>query len=386
MIALLVIALPFLAAAALLVLEPVPLRFWLHLLAPVASLGGALWLWIAGAPGWQADPATAMAAAVTALVAAAAAWSDGFDGVMGWRPVRCQAVLGCLLLALLVASPAIAVLAFAAAAGLARYGNGASPLLAGGVLVAVFGLAMLGAAPDWNALLAPGGNPAALTLALPMLVLGLGVLAASPGAGPFFATLPLAALALLARVRDGVLAHPQAVAPGPLLMLIGLATLAGGAALLWRKDAALLPTAVVAQGGAALVGLGLGSPAALPHLALFSLAASAVAASRAGQGRLITAAGLALLAGLPPVGLFASTVALLVAAFARAPAVALLLAAGLVVVACAILRQVPIALAGAGSASHRAGPPGPPLAGAWVALAAALLLGLALPLGRSVVP
>ena len=374
MIAAIAVALPFLAAACAALLRPAAVRGWVPVAASVLALAGIATI-PDGSPWWQTDGVSRVAAGTAALVAALSAWSDQFGPARTrWEPALFLVTLGCLLLAVLSASPAASVLAFSAAAAAARTNPAPSlevrSVLASGFLAALFGLAMLAAGSQ---------DPAALGLALPLLLLGLGALALAPGTGPFAGPLPLAALVLLGRLRDGMLANVAAVQPGPAMIVAGLAALAGGVvALWWRRDAAaVVPGTALAASGMALGRAGPGKPRSVAPLGLvqpFRLGGPVGSWPSGAAGRLDGSGGSGRPGrGLPPIGLFASAMPMLEQMVAITPLAALPMAAGFVAVTCAVLRHLPEALSRTGTSARL------PLAGGWAALAILLLGGVAGP-------
>ncbi len=337
---------------------------------------------------------------VAFLAAAAAAALDATDAT----PRDTALVAGCINLALLSDGAGLTVVAAGAAVVAAVHGlrlpaPGALLAIAScGMGLAVFGLAVLGAgtAPalgsgwpslSWSAL--PGAGPNSDGLALGVgfvcLLLGLGCActllpawAAARGtalpraqamlAGPLGAVWLVVALRLRG-VLDG---NGQAVAPGGLLVAVGLGGLAAALLCLRPRDPArLLPGATLAFLAASLAGFGLGgagaTAAGLLHLTLGCLALTAAA-----TGSWPATLGAAALAGLPPLGLFASGFALLTEAVRRAPALAVPLGVALLGVALAALRFLP--------------PPGSPSPAArvgWIGLALTLAGAWAMPAGTA---
>ena len=291
--------------------------------------------------------------------------------------------------------------------------------LFGIVVLAAAALPTLGpgwAAMSWSGLAraAPGAQPALANLAFCLLLVGWGTLAAlvplqgwmpsTQAEGPvaisgILATLLLnAALANLLRLRGVMTACPGAMAPGTVLVVLGLASVLGSALLLSerRRDTRqFLAVSTVGQGGLAAVAFGLGGAAIFAgvlHLVLHTLAKAALwqGAGRTALGlgglwrtdralaALVLAAGISV-AGLPPAGVFASEFLVLVAAMRQAPAVAFVAGAGIVTSAWAVMARLQGLMLG--PATPGAAPPTKQAAvlGAWVNLALALVLALAMP-------
>lgn len=303
-------------------------------------------------------------------------------------------------------------------------------LLAGGVAIALalFGVLLLGiaaaphagdAALSWTALRLVareadaallGLGFACLLVAQASLMLLLPPLAGrvgrpGPAGGP--AHLPLLAALLLGAASLQAVARIRAVAglavmpgflpsPGALLLAAGLLALllAAAALLAGRGGPRRLPGwCGVAQLGLAGIGFGLGGPASLAGLlhlmgALLLLGGLLLvpglgAARAAGWPALRPGArrGLALallgLAGLPPFALFASDFLLVQQMAARLSWLSLPLGIGLLLLALSLLRALHRLLRV--PAAPGAGGEGPALLPLGLALAAALLLGIALP-------
>jgi hydrogenase-4 component F len=191
------------------------------------------------------------------------------------------------------------------------------------------------------------------------------------GRGAAAALLPglgTAALVLLLRAHAAVMAQDDAVAPGPPLLALGLASLAWAALGLWREQRPARDAALFIAGLAA-VAFGLGGDAVPAGLLLLGLGVvlAPLAALAAGQVR---AAALAALALLPPFPGFGAALALLGEAADAMPWLALPLAALMLAGAGGIAR--------AALAAWRAEAP-PPRALAlpgWVLLAALVASGM----------
>jgi len=235
-------------------------------------------------------------------------------------------------------------------------------------------------------------------VAMVLVLLGYGALAglvplqsgsveaSAEGPAPVAALLaggqPAVALLLLLRLRG----FPEAVAPGPLLMGLGLLALLLAAIGLWRQSDPRRVAALATAGqiGVAAFAFGLDGPTAtaagLLHLTTLLLVLPAVmfclafAAPTQRAVGLTLATGLAAMASLPPFGLFASAFLIATETLRLAPWLALPLGLGLVAAGWALAeRVVPLCLGPA--AVHR--PTGlADLAAAWMMLA----LGAAVPL------
>jgi hydrogenase-4 component F len=309
-----------------------------------------------------------------------------------------------------------------------------------GIALALFGTIVLylaaqpllheDAGLSWAALMqvAARCDPATLNLAFVFLLLGYGTKcglvplhswlpdAHAEGPVPISAVLSglllNAAMLAVLRAKSIVGANPEAIAPGPFLMALGLASVLLAALALWRRRDArrFFGWSSIEHMGLAAFAFGLGGVAAnlagLLHLLGHSLVKSAVffgvgrAAQAKGSQKIADIGGLvathpalgwglalaiAGIAGLPPFLLFVSEFRLLAAAAAEKPWLALPLALGMVV-ALAALVTVLQALC--------FGPPTPDAASArdgwreaaaaaplWLHLAVAAGLALAMPAG-----
>jgi len=221
-----------------------------------------------------------------------------------------------------------------------------------------------------------------------------------------------AALHAVLRAKAVVGLNEEALAPGALMMAMGLASLLLAAiSLWWRRDSRrLFAWSSIEHMGIATFAFGLGGPAALAgmlHLLGHSLIKSAIffglgqAIALRGSQRLADLAGLGArhpllggslavavlaIAGLPPFALFSSEFLLMQQTVARLPWLALPLGIGLLVAALALARTAQSL--GFGPARPDAPLVGPeaPFLGDWAVLAPmhlhlllALMLGLALP-------
>lgn len=307
-----------------------------------------------------------------------------------------------------------------------------------GITLALFGTIVLYLAAQpllheetglsWAALMqvAARCDPDTLNLAFAFLLLGYGTKAGlvplhswlpdahAEGPVPISAVLSglllNAAMLAVLRAKSIVGANPEAIAPGPFLMALGLASVLLAAVSLWRRRDArrFFGWSSIEHMGIAAFAFGLGGAAAnlagLLHLLGHAVVKSAVffGVGRAAQaknsqkiadiGGLVAthpalgwglAIAVAAIAGMPPFLLFASEFRLLSVAAAEAPWLALLLATGMVTALAAlitVLQQMCF------------GPPTPDAAGAldgwreaaaaaplWLHLAVAAGLGLAMP-------
>ena len=309
-----------------------------------------------------------------------------------------------------------------------------------GIALALFGTIVLylaaqplltaGNGLSWAALMrvAPDCAPGTLNLAFVFLLLGYGTKAGlvplhswlpdahAEGPVPISAVLSglllNAAMLAVLRAKAVVGANPEAIAPGPFLLALGLASVLLAAVALWRRRDArrFFGWSSIEHMGIAAFAFGLGGAAAnlagLLHLLGHSLAKSAVffgvgraALAKGSQkisdiGGLVTthpalgwglAVAIAGLAGLPPMLLFASEFRLLAVAAAEVPWLALLLALGMVVAMAALVTVLqamcfgPATPGAAGTLEGwREAAAAAPL---WLHLAVATGLALAMPAG-----
>src|SRR5215207_3546348 len=228
----------------------------------------------------------------------------------------------------------------------------------------------------WTILVAnaSGFDPALLNLAFIFLLLGYGT---KVGLAPLHAWLPdahaegptpisavlsglLLNVALYALLRFKILlaATPQAIAPGPLLVTLGLTSLLFAAFMLYRRRdiKRMFAYSSIEHMGIIAFAFGMGGPlanfAGLLHMTMHSLTKSAIffAVGHIAQvkgtqeiaeirGLTVThpalAVGLALsvtaIAGLPPFGMFVSEFMLVTSTFVREPLLAVPLVLGLLV-------------------------------------------------------
>lgn len=237
----------------------------------------------------------------------------------------------------------------------------------------------------WHRVLqaAPQLDPALLDLAFVFLLVGYGT---KVGLAPLHAWLPDAhaegptpisavlsglllnvALYALLRFKLVMAANPQAFAPGPLMTVMGLASLSFASFMLYRRRdiKRFFAYSSIEHMGIATFAFGIAGPlasfAGLLHMAMHSLTKSAifmavghVAQARGTQkiaelgGLVRTHPALALglgmsmvaIAGLPPFGVFMSEFLVVTAAFSRAPLLAVPLVVGLLVALGAMLLRL----------------------------------------------
>lgn len=279
------------------------------------------------------------------------------------------------------------------------------------------------AAMTWTDLLghAPRINPGILNLAFVFLLVGYGT---KVGLAPLNAWLPdahaegptpisavlsglLLNVALYAVLRFKILlaAHDEALAPGPLMVLLGLATLTLSGVMLYRRRDVkrFFAYSSIEHMGLITFAFGMGGPlanfAGLLHMTMHSLTKSAIfyavghATQLRGSQHISDIRGLTVshpalgwgllfgvvaIAGLPPFGVFMSEFLLVTSTFARAPWLALPLAAGLLLAFSALIMRAQQMCFGAPSMqNHR------PLSGTviplYAHLALVLLAGIWLP-------
>ncbi len=172
------------------------------------------------------------------------------------------------------------------------------------------------------------------------------------------------ALYALLRFKMIVSAHPQAIQPGPIMIVMGLISLIFAAFMLYqRRDIKrLFAYSSIEHMGLITFAFGMGGPlanfAGLLHMAMHSLTKSAIffavghVAQAKGTQRIAAirglsvthpalaiglAAGVFAISGLPPFGVFMSEFLILSTTFARAPWLAVLAAFGLIVAFGALL-------------------------------------------------
>jgi hydrogenase-4 component F len=217
-------------------------------------------------------------------------------------------------------------------------------------------------------------DPALLDVAFVFLLLGYGT---KVGLAPLHAWLPdahaegptpisavlsglLLNVALYAVLRFKLLlaANPSAIAPGPLMAAMGLASLVFAGFMLYRRDdiKRLFAYSSIEHMGIIAFAFGMGGPlanfAGLLHMTMHSLTKSAIfftvghIAQVKGTQKIAEIRGLTVthpalgwclvvgvvaIAGLPPLGIFMSEFLVVTSTFARAPLLAIILVAGLLV-------------------------------------------------------
>jgi hydrogenase-4 component F len=263
-------------------------------------------------------------------------------------------------------------------------------------------------------------DPAMLNVAFVFLLLGYGT---KVGLAPLHAWLPdahaegptpisavlsglLLNVALYAVLRFKMLmaANPETVAPGPLMVALGLLSLVFAAFMLYRRRDVkrLFAYSSIEHMGIIVFAFGIGGPlanfAGLLHMTMHSLTKSAIfyavgmVAQIKGTQRIADIRGLSeshprlgfglavavlAIAGMPPFGVFMSEFLVVTSAFARVPVLALVLVAGILVAFGALLLRLIELVFGA-----PAGPVGPvkgSLAPLYGHMGLVLLAGLHLP-------
>ncbi len=260
--------------------------------------------------------------------------------------------------------------------------------LFGTILVYLAASSVLGEGLDamaWNVLVqrAPEFDPALLNLAFVFLLLGYGT---KVGLAPLHAWLPDAhaegptpisavlsglllnvALFALLRFKMVMSANEQALAPGPLMVSLGLASVVFAAFMLYRRDdiKRMFAYSSIEHMGIISFAFGMGGPlanfAGLLHMVMHSLTKSAIffavghiaqvkGTQQMAAIRGLTAShpvlgwglvlGVIAIVGLPPTGIFMSEFLILTSTFARAPALAIVLALGLLVALGALLYRL----------------------------------------------
>jgi hydrogenase-4 component F len=228
----------------------------------------------------------------------------------------------------------------------------------------------------WSVLVARAGafDPALLDVAFVFLLLGYGT---KIGLAPLHAWLPDAhaegptpisavlsglllnvALYALLRFKMLLAVNPAAIAPGPLMVTLGLVSLVFAAFMLYRRRdiKRMFAYSSIEHMGIITFAFGMGGPlanfAGLLHMTMHSLTKSAIffavghVAQVKGTQRIADIAGLTethpvlgwtlilgviAIAGLPPLGIFTSEFLVVSSTFARAPALALVLVFGMLV-------------------------------------------------------
>ena len=251
--------------------------------------------------------------------------------------------------------------------------------LFGTILVYLAARAVVGEGLDamaWSVLVANAQafDPALLNLAFVFLLLGYGT---KVGLVPLHAWLPDAhaegptpisavlsglllnvALFAVLRFKSILSANPAALAPGPLMVTLGLASVVFAAFMLYRRQdiKRLFAYSSIEHMGIITFAFGMGGTlanfAGLLHMALHSLTKSAIffcvghIAQVKGTQRMADIRGLTVshpalgwslgvgviaIAGLPPMGLFMTEFLIITSTFARAPVLAVILGASLLV-------------------------------------------------------
>ena len=265
-----------------------------------------------------------------------------------------------------------------------------------GIALALFGtiLVYMAARPivgegvdamTWTILIAnaAGFDPALLNLAFIFLLLGYGT---KVGLAPLHAWLPDAhaegptpisavlsglllnvALYALLRFKMLLAATPQAIAPGPLLITLGLTSLVFAAFMLYRRRdiKRMFAYSSIEHMGIIAFAFGMGGPlanfAGLLHMTMHSLTKSAIffavghiaqvkGTQRIAEIRGLTVShpvlgwglvlGVVAIAGLPPLGIFMSEFLVVSSTFARQPLLAIPLVFGLLIAFGALLLRL----------------------------------------------
>jgi hydrogenase-4 component F len=260
--------------------------------------------------------------------------------------------------------------------------------LFGTILVYMAGRPVIGEGADamvWTSLVARAAefDAALLNLAFVFLLLGYGT---KVGLAPLHAWLPDAhaegptpisavlsglllnvALYALLRFKMLLAANPAALAPGPLMVTLGLISLVFAAFMLYRRRdmKRMFAYSSIEHMGIITFAFGMGGPlanfAGLLHMTMHSLTKSAIffavghIAQAKGTQRIADMGGLTethpvlgwglvlgvvAIAGLPPLGIFTSEFLLVTSTFARAPVLAVILILGLLVGFAALLLRL----------------------------------------------
>ena len=251
--------------------------------------------------------------------------------------------------------------------------------LFGTILVYMAARPVLGEGHDamvWTALIEKAGglSPELLNVAFVFLMLGYGT---KVGLAPLHAWLPDAhaegptpisavlsglllnvALYALLRFKMLMAANPAAIAPGPLMVTLGLLSLIFAGFMLYRRRdiKRMFAYSSIEHMGLITFAFGMGGPlanfAGLLHMTMHSLTKSAIffavghVAQAKGTQRMSEMRGLTeshpvlgwglvlgvlAIAGLPPLGIFMSEFLIVTSTFARAPLLAILLVLGLLI-------------------------------------------------------
>jgi hydrogenase-4 component F len=260
--------------------------------------------------------------------------------------------------------------------------------LFGTILVYLAAAAVLGEgleAMAWSVLVQRAGSfdPALLNLAFVFLLLGYGT---KVGLAPLHAWLPDAhaegptpisavlsglllnvALFAVLRFKMVMAANPLALAPGNLMILLGLVSVVFAAFMLYRRDdiKRMFAYSSIEHMGIISFAFGIGGPlanfAGLLHMVMHSLTKSAIffavghiaqvkGTQKMAEIRGLTTShpllgwglilGVVAIVGLPPMGVFMSEFLILTSTFAREPALAVVLGLGLLVALGALLYRL----------------------------------------------
>ena len=260
--------------------------------------------------------------------------------------------------------------------------------LFGTILVYLAAHAVVGEGLDamaWNVLVenAPGFDPALLNLAFVFLLLGYGT---KVGLVPLHAWLPDAhaegptpisavlsglllnvALFAVLRFKSVMSANPAALAPGPLMVSLGLLSVVFASLMLYRRQdiKRMFAYSSIEHMGIITFAFDMGGPlanfAGLLHMTLHSLTKSAIffcvghIAQAKGTQRMADIRGLTVshpllgwglalgvvaIAGLPPMGIFMSEFLIVTSTFSREPALAVVLGLSLLVALGALLLRL----------------------------------------------
>ena len=241
------------------------------------------------------------------------------------------------------------------------------------------------AAMAWDLLVAraPELDPALLNLAFVFLLLGYGT---KVGLAPVHAWLPDAhaegptpisavlsglllnvALFALLRFKLIVAGNPEVISPGPLMIALGLLSLVFAGFMIFRRRdiKRMFAYSSIEHMGIITLAFGLGGPlanfAGLLHMAMHSLTKSGIffgvgyisqleGTQRVADIRGLTrsapllgwllVAAVAAIAGMPPFGVFTAEFLLVTSTFARAPWLAILLVAGIVIAFSALMLRL----------------------------------------------
>jgi hydrogenase-4 component F len=272
--------------------------------------------------------------------------------------------------------------------------------LFGTILIYMAARPVIGEGPDamvWTSLIARAADfdPALLDLAFVFLLLGYGT---KVGLAPLHAWLPDAhaegptpisavlsglllnvALYALLRFKMLLALNSAALAPGPLMVTMGLISLVFAAFMLYRRRdiKRMFAYSSIEHMGVITFAFGMGGPlanfAGLLHMAMHSLTKSAIffavghIAQVKGTQQIADIGGLTqtnpvlgwglvlgvvAIAGLPPLGIFTSEFLMVTSTFARAPSLALILVFGLLVGFAALFLRLHAVAFGAPRGEH----------------------------------